>query len=448
MASTAVPADDNNGFTITFKVNGYDDVTAEATFNLEKSYNIKGKVTDENGDPVANATVKISLAATNENNTSGGGASGGGGGGEETVETTSFMGSIATVIAAEESATKDVNGADSATVQTDENGEFEFTGLSEGTYNLTISAEGYDDREITGIETSNEAVIDLNSDDSEYKDQLVLEAASNCVVNISVEGETAPDDLEGIKVTFTNTEDETKTFSAGTDETGKATVNVTEAGTYTVSVEVDETKFETPETKTVTIETVGTASDPVSIVLTRKASVAGESVITVKVSDADGEESVDGLKISVAKDGTALNEELTVADGAAAYTAKEAGIYKFTFEDDADEVFAVNTTGAEQAVTAEDLEAGKPFEIELKLSHKEAPAKEYTVKGKVVPGEGLEDVDLSTLVVKSTALQGEDSKTANVKADGTFEVEKKFAEGKYEIYIDDADTYFGETKEL
>ncbi len=306
-----------------------------------------------------------------------------------------------------------------ASVNTDANGQYAFTGLRAGSYTVTIS--GFDAGQYTFA--SSTATVTVAAGQSQVASFTgTLLATAKITGTVTIEGAPAA----GVGVALSGN----ATASTTTDAAGAYTFSGLTVGSYNVTISgfAADAQF-TEITKAVTI---GSASS------TGTASFTGAYIKTAMVTGSVAVGGVGQAGVTVSLTGSATATTTTDSDGQYKFTALRGGSYsvtisnwdalKYTFATTSQGPFTVATGGAEVK------------------SFAGARATNATISGyafidenpATLAFEGAEEA-LKTAGIKITLTSDAGTQTAETDANGMFKFEN-LAWGTYGVQIDTADT--------
>ena len=209
-----------------------------------------------------------------------------------------------------------LSGVSSATTVTDDNGQYAFTGLRQGSYSVEIS--GFDSDEVGFSNTSSAVTVDVGESKIVSFDGTYLRTAG-IQGQVSVEGVG----LEGVNVSLTGGPDG-QDMTTTTDAAGLYSFARLRAGDYAVGIsgyDTDEYEFAVTS-QNVTVALGETANLPFDGILLRTSGVAGRvSVGGMGIAD---------VTVTVSADGMDDVTAMTDATGQYAISALAAGDYTVT----------------------------------------------------------------------------------------------------------------------
>lgn len=216
---------------------------------------------------------------------------------------------------------------------TDGSGQYSFTGLRAGTYNVEIS--GFDAGEIAFSSTSGAATVGVGESKVVSFDGTYLRTAG-IQGQISVAGEG----LSGVTVTLVGHGGEATEV---TDAGGLYSFSQLRSGDYQVAIsryDADQYEFATTS-KSVTIAAGEIANVPFEGTLLRTAGIAGRVGV--------GDEGLDGVEVTLA--GAAESSTMTSNGGQYAFAGLAAGTYVVSMSNPSDVAYTFETTSANVELT-------------------------------------------------------------------------------------------------
>lgn len=201
-----------------------------------------------------------------------------------------------------------LSGMADASTTTDASGQYAFTGLRAGAYDVEIS--GFDADAVGFSSTSKGTTVGVGETEVLSFDGTYLRTAG-IVGRVAIEG----DGLAGVTVSLSGSESRTAT----TDQAGQYAFNELRAGTYQVGIsgfDADDYEFASTS-KSVTVALGRTENVPFDGTLLRTAGISGRV-------------SVEGMALAGVKvmlSGAATDSAMTTADGQYAFTGLAAGAY-------------------------------------------------------------------------------------------------------------------------
>lgn len=224
------------------------------------------------------------------------------------VRTASILGSVTVEGDGQGGLAVRLSGMSDASTTTDASGQYAFTGLRAGAYEVEIS--GFDADAVGFSSTSKGTTVGVGETEVLSFDGTYLRTAG-IVGRVSIEG----DGLAGVTVSLSGSESRTAT----TDQAGQYAFNELRAGTYQVGIsgfDADDYEFSTTS-KSVTVALGRTENVPFDGTLLRTAGISGRV-------------SVEGMALAdvmVMLSGAASDTAMTNADGQYAFTGLAAGDY-------------------------------------------------------------------------------------------------------------------------
>ena len=253
------------------------------------------------------------------------------------VRTASILGSVTVEGDGQGGLAVRLSGVADASTTTDASGQYTFTGLRAGAYEVVIS--GFDADAVGFSSTSKRTTVGVGETEVVSFDGTYLRTAG-IVGRVSVEG----DGLAGVTVSLSGSESRTAT----TDQAGQYAFNDLRAGTYQVGIsgfDADDYEFATTS-QSVTVALGRTENVPFDGTLLRTAGISGQVSV----------EGMGGLAdVTVMLSGASSDSATTDASGQYAFTGLSAGDYMVAIS--GYDMDAYNFDATSMSVTLADDEA-------------------------------------------------------------------------------------------
>lgn len=224
------------------------------------------------------------------------------------VRTASILGSVTVEGDGQGGLAVRLSGLSDASTTTDASGQYTFTGLRAGAYEVVIS--GFDADAVGFSSTSKRTTVGVGETEVVSFDGTYLRTAG-IVGRVSVEG----DGLAGVTVSLSGSESRTAT----TDQAGQYAFNDLRAGTYQVGIsgfDADDYEF-------------ATTSQSVTVALGRTENVPFDGTL-LRTAGISGRVSVEGMAladVTVMLSGASSDSTMTNSDGQYSFTGLSAGDY-------------------------------------------------------------------------------------------------------------------------
>ena len=232
------------------------------------------------------------------------------------IRTASIMGSVTVENMGLGGVTVALSGVSSASTVTDDNGQYAFTGLRQGSYSVEIS--GFDSDEVGFSNTAAAVTVDVGESKIQSFDGTYLRTAG-IQGQVSVEGVG----LEGVNVSLRGGPDGAD-MTTTTDAAGLYSFARLRAGDYAVGIsgfDTDEYEFAVTS-QNVTVALGETATLPFEGILLRTSGIAGRVSV--------GGMGIEGVTVTVSAEGMDDVTAMTDATGQYAVSALAAGDYTVT----------------------------------------------------------------------------------------------------------------------
>ena len=252
------------------------------------------------------------------------------------VRTASILGSVTVEGDGQGGLAVRLSGMADASTTTDASGQYTFTGLRAGAYEVVIS--GFDADAVGFSSTSKRTTVGVGETEVVSFDGTYLRTAG-IVGRVSVEGTG----LAGVTVSLSGSESRT----ASTDQAGQYAFNDLRAGTYQVGIsgfDADDYEF-------------ATTSQSVTVALGRTENVPFDGTL-LRTAGISGRVSVEGMAledVTVMLSGASSDSTMTDANGQYAFTGLSAGDYMVAIS--GYDMDAYNFDAASMSVTLADDEA-------------------------------------------------------------------------------------------
>lgn len=252
------------------------------------------------------------------------------------VRTASILGSVTVEGDGQGGLAVRLSGVADASTTTDASGQYTFTGLRAGAYEVVIS--GFDADAVGFSSTSKRTTVGVGETEVVSFDGTYLRTAG-IVGRVSVEG----DGLAGVTVSLSGSESRTAT----TDQAGQYAFNDLRAGTYQVGIsgfDADDYEF-------------ATTSQSVTVALGRTENVPFDGTL-LRTAGISGRVSVEGMAladVAVMLSGASSDSTMTNSDGQYSFTGLSAGDYMVAIS--GYDTTAYNFDAASMSVTLADDES-------------------------------------------------------------------------------------------
>lgn len=252
------------------------------------------------------------------------------------VRTASILGSVTVEGDGQGGLAVRLSGLSDASTTTDASGQYTFTGLRAGAYEVVIS--GFDADAVGFSSTSKRTTVGVGETEVVSFDGTYLRTAG-IVGRVSVEG----DGLAGVTVSLSGSESRTAT----TDQAGQYAFNDLRAGTYQVGIsgfDADDYEF-------------ATTSQSVTVALGRTENVPFDGTL-LRTAGISGRVSVEGMAladVTVMLSGASSDSTMTNSDGQYSFTGLSAGDYMVAIS--GYDMDAYNFDAASMSVTLADDES-------------------------------------------------------------------------------------------